>query len=95
MWFIGKHQLPCIIDARQLDRSTARQGGQPGGKEVMEDALWPGGIGSSIDRQLGRLGSPAAKEVMEDALWPGSRNIRALTWPNIGDPLSRARNSPS
>ena len=26
----------------QLDRSTARQGGQPGGKEVMEDALWPG-----------------------------------------------------
>ena len=79
MWFIGKHQLPCIIDARQLDRSTARQGGQPGGKEVMEDALWPGGIGSSIDRQLGRLGSPAAKEVMEDALWPGSRNIHALT----------------
>ena len=50
MWFIGKHQLPCIIDARQLDSSTARQldsstarqGGQPGGKEGMEDALWPG-----------------------------------------------------
>ena len=42
MWFIGKHQLPCIIDARQLDSSTPRQGGQPGGKEVMEDALWPG-----------------------------------------------------
>ena len=42
MWFIGKHQLPCIIDARQLVSSTPRQGGQPGGKEVMEDALWPG-----------------------------------------------------
>ena len=25
MWFIGKHQLPCIIDARQLDSSAARQ----------------------------------------------------------------------
>ena len=40
MWFISKHQLPCIIDARQLgssaarqlDSSTDRQGGQPGGK---------------------------------------------------------------
>ena len=96
MWFIGKHQLPCIIDARQLDSSTARQGGQPGGKEVMEDALWPGcGIGSSIDRQLGRLGSPAAKEVMEDALWPGSRNIRALTWPTLAARTKRQLGNPA
>ena len=71
MWFIGKHQLPCIIDARRLRR--------PGGKKVMEDAVarlskHPSpdlanicGPAESAARQLGRLGSPVAKEVMEDA----------------------------
>ena len=83
MWFIGKHQLPCIIDARQLDSSTPRQGGQPGGKEVMEDALWPGyrNIRALIwptfaarrnwqlDRSTARqVGQYGGKEVMEDAV---------------------------
>ena len=40
MWFIGKHRLPCIIDARrnwQLD--VIGVFGDLGGKEVMEDAV--------------------------------------------------------
>ena len=109
----SKHPRPDLIKTcgpaeLQLDSSTARQVGQPGGKgshgrcAVAQLSKHPRpdlanfcGPAELADRQLGRLGSPAAKEVMEDALWPGSRNIHALTWPNIGDPLSRARNSPS
>ena len=91
----------------QLDRSTARQVGQPGGKGS-HGRCAVARLSKHPRPDLANICGPAELQLDSSAGWAARRqeshgrcsglareSIPALTWPNIGDPLSRARNSSS
>lgn len=95
MWFIGKHRLPCIIDARrnwQLD--VIGVFGDLGGKEVMENAVAQ--LSKTSGPDLANIcgpaettaGQPGGEGSHGKCSGPALENIPAQAWLILASPAT-------